>query len=493
MPTTVENPSLSREQWLKKLSEDEMPVFANTARLIAGELSREQRSAAELAKLILQDATMTARLLRLANSSYYNPTNCKISTVSRAIVVLGFETVRNMSLTISVIDTLVDGSNRQIIAGEMARAFHAAAQARSLATLQHDPSPEEIFIATLLLQLGKMVFWCFVDKIDSEAGGQLRQILNSGTMTNEQAEQEVLGFTLTSLTRSLNKQWKLSPLLEETLAPEVSKNSRAGTIQLGYEIADTSRKGWQSLEMEGLLEKITDTFDIGEQRLQEICTGTARQAADAISGLGIGNLGQLIPTDEQSSTIEDSGQVTDILLEPDSDDKLPEPDRDLQLSILQEISEMLDSKPDINLLMEMILEGIHRGLGMDRTVFALLNPDRTQIKAKYTLGWDRQAMMQQFRYPVTAPPSSLIDYAISNQEALWLSPEKRQGLEKFLTPALDELCGDQQCFMLPIALRGKVIGLFYADRKPSKRPLDQELFTSFKLFGQQARLGLSLV
>jgi hypothetical protein len=130
---------------------------------------------------------------------------------------------------------------------------------------------------------------------------------------------------------------------------------------------------------------------------------------------------------------------------------------------------------------------------MDRTVFALLNPDRTQIKAKYTLGWDRQTMLQEFRYPITAPPASLIDYVISAQEALWLSPETRPGLEKYIDTTIDELCGNQQCFMLPIALRGKVIGLFYADRKPSKRPLEQELFTSFKLFGQQARLGLSLV
>lgn len=52
----------------------------------------------------------------------------------------------------------------------------------------------------------------------------------------------------------------------------------------------------------------------------------------------------------------------------------------------------------------MVLEGIYRGVGLDRTVFALLSPDRHMVSAKYVLGWDRQQLSLSFRFPVSRPP-----------------------------------------------------------------------------------------
>ena len=89
MTTSDENDKRNRlEHWVQRLSEREMPAFANTARLIAGEAARGESTASELARLILQDASMTTRLLRVANTIHFNPARTPISTVSRAIVVL---------------------------------------------------------------------------------------------------------------------------------------------------------------------------------------------------------------------------------------------------------------------------------------------------------------------------------------------------------------------------------------------------------------------
>ncbi|MBI1196081.1 MAG: HDOD domain-containing protein, partial [Gammaproteobacteria bacterium] len=95
-PSTKHNGTADEEQrdldfWVRQLSDREMPAFASTARVIAGEASRGDQSATELAEVIFQDASMTTRLLRAANSFFYNPGNTPISTVSRAIVLLGFE------------------------------------------------------------------------------------------------------------------------------------------------------------------------------------------------------------------------------------------------------------------------------------------------------------------------------------------------------------------------------------------------------------------
>ena len=85
--------------WVNRLSKQEMPIFARTAQHITNVVARDVSSVAELSRGILQDASMTARLLRMANSAYYNPHSHSINTITRAVMVLGFETVRSMCLS----------------------------------------------------------------------------------------------------------------------------------------------------------------------------------------------------------------------------------------------------------------------------------------------------------------------------------------------------------------------------------------------------------
>ena len=88
--------------WVQKLGESGMPVFAHTARDISLVSDSSDSGAAELSRVVLQDAAMTAKLLRVANSPIFNPMGLSISTVSRAVVVLGFQEVRSICLSIAV-------------------------------------------------------------------------------------------------------------------------------------------------------------------------------------------------------------------------------------------------------------------------------------------------------------------------------------------------------------------------------------------------------
>jgi HD-like signal output (HDOD) protein len=113
----------------------------------------------------------------------------------------------------------------------MARCFHAAVHARHAASVRGDPSPEEVFIATLLSRIGELAFWCF----SGETGQELDQALRKGK-TPEKAESEVLGFRLRSLTQLLAREWALPGLVisacadnpRPTAAKRWSSGLRAG-------------------------------------------------------------------------------------------------------------------------------------------------------------------------------------------------------------------------------------------------------------------------
>jgi hypothetical protein len=80
-------------EWIARIRGCDMPVFARTVDALRRIIGDERASASALAQVILKDASMTTKVLRLANSAYFNQAQQGVSTVSRAIVVLGFDPV----------------------------------------------------------------------------------------------------------------------------------------------------------------------------------------------------------------------------------------------------------------------------------------------------------------------------------------------------------------------------------------------------------------
>ena len=478
------------QHWVQQLSEQEMPAFAHTARVISGEAGRDDRSAAELARVILQDASMTTRLLRLANSIIYNPGRGPINTVSRAIVILGFDAVRNLCLSIAIIDTMVEGENRTRVLQQMARSFHAAVQAQSVAQRRRDRSPEEIFIAALLFHLGHMAFWCFADKVDPAAAERLRQAIGHDPTDQAQIERDVLGFTLAELTLALNREWHLSNLLELALSDDSGHDPRVTNIALGHQIAACAEAGWDSEPMGKIFERAAESLYLPREQVVKLIHENARDAAATMANLGARKAGALIPRPG------DPGDRAVVPTNPTERKRVQflQPDRELQLSILAELSQLLaEEKPAVTLLLEMVLEGIYRGVSMDRTLIALLSTDRRSIRAKQILGWDRQELSQLFHFPVSAPPQHIVDHVIETRHPLWLKQPATRDVADWITPEIERLTEGSGFFIMPLEIQGKVIGVLYADRHPSRRPLDETSFNGFRLFGQQANLGLSFL
>ena len=136
--------------WVERIVRENMPILSRTAQCVAGTASRENSSLSDLAWVILEDPTLTAQVLKLANSMYYHPHSKRINTVSRAVMRLGFNTIKEMCLTISLIETALSSRHKGKVALEVARGFHAAVQARTIAIRRGLARPEEVFIAALL-------------------------------------------------------------------------------------------------------------------------------------------------------------------------------------------------------------------------------------------------------------------------------------------------------------------------------------------------------
>jgi len=115
-------------------------------------------SASKLGEVISSDQVLTARILKLANSAYYGFPR-RISTLNLAIVVLGFNALRDLVMSISVIDRFSTQTIRQDWEIEQfwRHAFMVGMGARQIARQQRQALAGEAFVAGLLHDIGYLV------------------------------------------------------------------------------------------------------------------------------------------------------------------------------------------------------------------------------------------------------------------------------------------------------------------------------------------------
>ncbi|MCK5386966.1 MAG: HDOD domain-containing protein [Gammaproteobacteria bacterium] len=465
------------DDWIERISENELPIFKYTVNAINDVVSKDEASTSDLSRIILRDANLTARVLRLANSATYNITGSTISTVSRAIVYLGFNLVRDISMSLAIIDALLSGKTKEHALKLMAQSFHAAVQARDFAEQRGDDASEEIFIAALLRCVGEITFWC----VAGEEGEKIIELMEQRGFSAEMAQQEVLGFTLDQLTVGLTCDWHLSDLLHSAINKPQMDNPRIQDIVYALKLSEVSKESWNSKDTLLIAHKIAEHIDVKKDDVLVLLRKNADKAAEVAQLFGASSIIKYLPIDED--VIEDKVE------EHFFDANCPIPDPLLQLNILRDLSGILVEKPDFNLILEIILEGIYRGVGLDRTVFAMITTDKKAIKAKYGLGKDNQDFIKHFHFSLQT--DNIFSKVIKNAEATWIQDSQSKKVE--VSEDIRLVLASRAFFLSPLIIAGRVIGLIYADRQPSDRDLDNESYESFKHFVQQASQALEYI
>jgi len=86
----------------------DLPIFNTSLNKVRSISSDPDSHAMELAQTIMKDANLSVKLLRIANSPFYNRGMGKIASVSRAVILLGFDSIKNLCMTLKLIESFTD-------------------------------------------------------------------------------------------------------------------------------------------------------------------------------------------------------------------------------------------------------------------------------------------------------------------------------------------------------------------------------------------------
>lgn len=452
------------DAWVNKLNAVDLPVLGSVVKTLNQLTTSDDTRVNQLSDVVLKDSNLTSQLLRAANSIHFNPGGGNINTITRAIIQVGFEGVKNICISLLLVDQLLGDNPRARLLQVMARAFHAALQAKALVPTGNADEREEVFIAALLYHVGEMAVW-------SKGGAQADQLdgLISAGVEESEACSQVLSLHFNQLTRELVKHWHLSPLLSQILS-NTSKPSPLGrAVLLGDALSKATYYGWETNDTEAVLKDIANFRNVSPEVAFKDAQKMAEQAAEVVSVFGAESISRLIPISGR-----EPAQVAVI-----------EPDPNFQLKVLRDLSSAVQQGTDVNTLFQIVMEGLYKGVGLDRVGVVLLVRD--QLMMRYALG--PQSALWRERLMVKSTQKNFFSVALDYEKPEYFDRERLAGVSHLFTGELQPLLNSVPCVIAPIEIARRKSALFYADK--IGQPITEDQLAAFGHFTMQAQQSLT--
>ena len=188
--------------------------YAPVINEIESALESPQCSLVTVGEAIEKDPDLTARLLRLANSSFYGFSS-RLSTVTEAVSLIGIQQVQDLIVASSSIERF-SGISEEFVSMESfwRHSLACGIAARLLALEKRLPKPDKLFVVGLLHDVGRLVLF----SQSPEGTQEIFKLYHSEKLLLRDAEQQVLGYDHQQIAGALLTQWKYPVGLVQAVA-----------------------------------------------------------------------------------------------------------------------------------------------------------------------------------------------------------------------------------------------------------------------------------
>ncbi|MDP2756948.1 MAG: HDOD domain-containing protein [Desulfurivibrionaceae bacterium] len=197
---------MNLRDFLKKVKD--LPTISAVANEIIAADKNDLLTAKSLGAIITRDPALTATVLKLANSAYYGMAR-EITSIERAVTVLGFDTIKHLALAISVFHVFKTQEGQLLDLKDLWYHSLGVGLAAKHLTL-HSPMsaadktlPEQAFICGILHDIGKIAF---AQNLPAEMAEILKQT-RSGTTAQYEIEKTILGFNHQRAGQAMAELW----------------------------------------------------------------------------------------------------------------------------------------------------------------------------------------------------------------------------------------------------------------------------------------------
>ena len=499
---------------VEELCAQPLPMFSHSARAFHQLRSEPGAPWDKYGDIILKDPGLTLGTLNALHGNAAKPLKSEISSMAQAAMLLGMDRVQGLPGSVPQVEQMLRGAARAGYCKVVTRCFHAAYQAWDWAHIRRDHAPDEILLSALMHDAAELALWVVApDRIQ-----QLRHLIIKDKMAVDEAQYIALGDSLEHFSRRLAEAWHLPPLVHEALRPEYTREPRSQGIVLAVQLARATEWGWHSQETQTALEMIADYLNASvaetTAHIHQASVRAAREASfyggrPAAALLPLQPGGEELVIEEEFPTPKAPARPTQPRItetvsaevaeatQPQPEDVVQQgstqvclsPQPTLLAEIVQDIEANL-GKLGINELMRKVVHGMHDGAGLNRALFAMLNSDRTHLQARFMIGSDNDPAFNRFQISLDKP--HLFTRLMEKPQSLRIHDGNRAKFWPLVPEEIKTLIKTNAFCAQSVHLKGKPVGLFYADRHNPECSLDEHTYEHFRQLCRLAVQGLAM-
>lgn len=466
--------------------EQDFPALSESVVTINRIVSSEWESIASLSNAILKDFALTNKLLRLVNSAaYIHYGGGNISTVSRAVAILGFDGVKSIALTLILLDHLQSRNDAAHLKNEFLHALFSGALAREVSERTFARCAEEAFVCAMFHHLGRLLAMLYLPEEEE----QIRRLVADQGLDEEAAARQVLGLSLFELGSAVARDWRFPEQIVHSMEilppgpmqlPEANQDKLRMLAVFADELCATiAHTPCQAMpeQIRAIVERFADGLPLTEEQLLEAIDQTMDEVVDYANIIQL-NL-QGIPFGRRiSRTVVESG-ATPIHnargcaseTASEEDELYPEaPAEHVNQTILTgglgDISEALVEENPLNDALHIILETLYRGLEFRHVLLCTVDEQQNAMVARFGFGLGVESLVERFRFALGGN-SDLFQVAVARGVDVVISNAADPHIRERIPAWHRNLTAAQSFALFPLHIRGTPVGLIYADKPGS--------------------------
>ena len=448
--------------WSRVRQRGDLPGFSRVIGAIVGAMRGDNDREFNMTKTVLADPALTQRVLRLANSAMYSVFGQDINTVSKAVIVLGTDSIGHLALGLKLIDGLSVASPESGGArGEMEKALLAGHIARQVASTATMYDTEEAVVCSMLHSLGRMMVSFYLPEM-----WQAIQTGVRGGGAEAATAESVLGLGFDAVGRLVAQQWGLPSGLVNTLHDVAPQSAHE---PLGH--AD-----WLAA-VSTLSTRCADAICSEASSGATSHSNIAQLAGDYASMLGLdpAQLAGAVEAARQIAETDSGLQRNRSATAPAGKAASAGPSgkpADAAQILARGVADMRGaaSTASTSQLLTMALETVFKGLGFSRTVAFLRNSDQERYVARLVFGDGIQELASKLAFGDAYQPD-VFHASLANDKMIFIENAQDPNFVTKLPRWWRDALPTAQSFMvLPLTVNRHPIGLIYGDWDVSLPP-----------------------
>lgn len=496
-------------------SKSDFPILSSTISEINKVVDNESASTNILTMSILQDFALTNKLLKLVNTVSYGQFGGKINTISKAVVILGFETVRNVAMTLILFEFLQNKAQASQLKDEVLSSFFAGIVAAQFLDGRNIKDVEEAMICSMFRNLGKLLATLYFFEESQEIARLMEQ-----EESEDKAAVKVLGITYGELGIGIAKSWNFPPRLlagmrklagDAIMKPQGELENLTVIVNLANELCSIANKD-DGADKSKALKQLARRYE----RAMPVSEIQLRKALE--SGLGeLSTRAGIMSIDLANSTLmkrvnawvgarhEVSGDKK--VTEPDSLDGITQLGMEVEnpggkadehtrvdpetvlLAGIQDVTNTLVEEHQLNDIMQMVLETMHRGMDFNRTLI-LVRDGKNNMAARFGFGQESEVVLPKFQFSMEFVPD-VFHLAMSKGADLLIEDITAENIAAKIPKWYRDAVTSQSFLLLPVIINGKPIALFYADMEQANAmQVSQKQLSLLRTLRNQAVLAI---